>query len=207
LLPSRLTAAGGFGFLDRAEPARALGDLHLDLRVPAAGRLVIDALARAVDITLDGAVGRGRDFAGSRSEQDGTGIRRRLGRAEDRGLLVAHAPVPRREEGALPHPGLGFARGLLVGVVVMREAGVGQRPAVRDQPFLDVLAIGLAARHGMAAAVDGAGVAGPASVAEMFDQFVPRGDAAGPALALRVEAKLVGRRRVDAAEANAGRAD
>src|SRR5579862_4494335 len=54
-----LAAAGGFGFLDRAEPARALGDVHLDLGVPAAGRLVIDAFARGVDVALDGAVGRG----------------------------------------------------------------------------------------------------------------------------------------------------
>src|ERR1700758_2423757 len=36
-LPSGLPAAGGFGLLDRAEPARALGYLHLDLGVPAAG--------------------------------------------------------------------------------------------------------------------------------------------------------------------------
>ncbi len=60
----RLAAAGGFGFLDRAEPARALGDLHLDLRIPAAGRLVKDAFAGAVDVALDGAVGRGRHRAG-----------------------------------------------------------------------------------------------------------------------------------------------
>src|SRR5262249_61286324 len=59
----RLAAAGGFGVFDRAEPARALCNLHLDLRVPAAGRLVIDALAGGVDIALDGAVGRGRDLA------------------------------------------------------------------------------------------------------------------------------------------------
>src|ERR1700733_2828901 len=65
-LSSGLAAAGRFGLVDRAEPARALADLHLDLRVPAAGRLVIDAFARAVDIALDGAVGRGRDFAGGR---------------------------------------------------------------------------------------------------------------------------------------------
>src|ERR1700724_1024824 len=58
-----LAAARGFGFLDRAEPARALADLHPDLRVPAAGRLVIDAFAGTVDVALDGAVGRGRDFA------------------------------------------------------------------------------------------------------------------------------------------------
>ncbi len=33
-----LAAAGGFGVFDRAEPARALADLHLDLGVPAAVR-------------------------------------------------------------------------------------------------------------------------------------------------------------------------
>src|SRR5947209_2541395 len=57
-LSSGLPAARRFGVIDRAEPARALGDIHLDLGVPAAGRLVIDALARPVDIALDGAIGR-----------------------------------------------------------------------------------------------------------------------------------------------------
>src|SRR6185437_4410044 len=101
LLSLGFPAAGGFGFFDRAEPARALADLHLDLRIPAAGRLVIDAFACAVDVALDGAVGRGRDFAARRSEQDGAGVFRRLGCAENRSLLVAHAPVPWRAEGAL----------------------------------------------------------------------------------------------------------
>ena len=40
-----LAAARGFGVIDRAEPARALSDVHLDLCVPAAGRLVINAFA------------------------------------------------------------------------------------------------------------------------------------------------------------------
>src|SRR4051794_28821527 len=34
-----LAAAGGFGVIDRTEPPRALGHVHLDLGVPAAGRL------------------------------------------------------------------------------------------------------------------------------------------------------------------------
>src|SRR6478735_2860509 len=110
------------------------------------------------------------------------GVLRRPGRAEDLRLLVAHAPVPGRDEGALPHAGLGLARGLLVGLVVVRDAGVGERPAARDQPFLDVLAVGLAARHDAAAAVGGTGVAGPGLVAGMLDQLVARGGAAGPAL-------------------------
>ena len=71
----------------------------------------------------------------------------RLGGAENGRLLVADAPVPRRDERALPHPGLGLARGLFVGVVVMGNPRIGQRPAVRHQPFLDVLAVDLAARH------------------------------------------------------------
>ena len=41
----------------------------------------------------------------------------------------------------------------------------------------------------------------------MLDQFVARGGAAGPALALGVETKLVDRRRIDAAETDAGTAD
>src|ERR1700738_1720410 len=57
LLPPGFAAARGFGVLDRAEPARALADVHLDLRVPAAGRLVVDAFAGAVDIAPDGGVG------------------------------------------------------------------------------------------------------------------------------------------------------
>src|SRR5262249_8685122 len=134
-------------------------------------------------------------------------VRRRLGCAEDRRLLVAHAPVPRRDEGALPHAALGLARRLLVGLVVVREAGIGQRPAVRGPPFLDVLAPDLAARHGAAAAVDCAGVTGPRPGADMLDQLVARGYPAGPALALGVEAELVGGGRIDAAEPDAGRAD
>src|SRR3954469_13333577 len=84
-----LAAAGGLGLFDRAEPARALADLHLDLGVPAAGGLVKDAFAGAVDVALDGAVGRWRIRAGSRRQQDGKGMVRRPGRAEDRGFLVA----------------------------------------------------------------------------------------------------------------------
>src|SRR4051794_41904738 len=49
-----LAAAGGFGVIDRAEPARAFADIHLDFGIPAAGRLVIDAFAGTVDVALDG---------------------------------------------------------------------------------------------------------------------------------------------------------
>ncbi|GCC45338.1 hypothetical protein chiPu_0029241, partial [Chiloscyllium punctatum] len=89
-LTPRLAAAGGLGFLDRAEPARALGDLHLDLGVPAAARLVEDALAGTVDVALDGAVGRGRDRTGSGGEQDRVCTLRHFRGAEHGGLLVAH---------------------------------------------------------------------------------------------------------------------
>src|SRR5215217_2519874 len=134
-------------------------------------------------------------------------LRRRDG-AENGGLLVADAPVPRRDERALPHPGLGLARGLLIALVIARDPRQRQRPAVRHQPFLDVLAVGLAARHGAAAAVGhGSGLTGPALSAETLDQFVTRGGAAGPALAFGVEAELIGGRRVDAAQADAAVAD
>src|SRR4051812_41171159 len=125
-----LAAAGGFGVLCRTEPARALADMHLDLRIPAAGRLVIDAFAGAIDIALDGAIGRGRDRSRGRGQQNGVGMGRRFDGAENGGLLVADAPVPWRDERALPHPGLGLARGLFVGVVIMRETDKGQRPTV-----------------------------------------------------------------------------
>src|SRR4029077_11517496 len=128
-------------------------------------------------------------------------------RAENGGLLVADAPVPWRDERALPHPGLGFARGFLIRLIVTRELFEGQRPAVRHQPFLDVLAVGLTARHGAAAAVDGPGLTGPALATEVLDQFVPCGDAAGPAFAAGVEAELIHRRRVDAAEPDTVAAD
>src|SRR3569832_2948294 len=153
-LPPGLAAACGLGLLDRAEPASALVDPHFDPRAPAAGRLVIDAFTGAVDIALDGAVGRGRNGPRRRSEQDRLGIWRRLGGAEGGGLLVAHPPVPGRDDGALPHPRFGFARRLFDRLVVLGQAGVGQRPAVLHQPFLDVLAIDLAARDLAAAAVD-----------------------------------------------------
>src|SRR5205823_3692562 len=202
-----LAAARGLGIFDRTEPACALVDLHLDLRVPAAGGPVIDALACTVDVALDGAIGRWRDRAGGRSQQDRMGIRRRLGGAEDCGLLVADAPVPRRDEGALPHAGLGLARGGLVGIVVMGEAHIGQGPAAPHQPFLDVLAVDLAMSHDAAAAIGALDMAGPALVLDVLGKFVARRGTAGPAFALGVEAELVGRRRVDAAEANTARAD
>src|SRR4051794_12083962 len=84
-----LATACSFRFFHRAEPACALADGHLDLPVPAAARLVIDALARPVDIALDGAVGRGRDRSRCRRQQDRMGVGRWLGGAENRGLLVA----------------------------------------------------------------------------------------------------------------------
>src|SRR5258705_3551412 len=134
--------------------------MHLDLRVPAAGRLVIDALAGPVDIALDGAVGRGSDRSRRRCQQDRAGAGGWLGGPENGGLLVADAPVPRRDERALPHASLGLARLLFVGIVVMGKPRISQGPAVSHQPFLNVLAIDFAPRHGAAAAVDGlAGVA------------------------------------------------
>src|SRR5467141_3388599 len=185
LLSLGFAAARGLGLVDRTEPAGALADLHLDLRIPAAGRLVIDAFAGPVDVALDGAVGRGRDRSRSRCQQNRVGAGGRLGGAENGRLLVADAPVPRRDERALPHPGLGLARRLLVGIVVLGKPRIGQGPAVSHHPFLNVLAVDLAPRHGAAAAVgDLAGMTGPALVVGMLDELVARGDAAGPALAL-----------------------
>src|SRR5664279_1074255 len=169
LLSSGFAAAGGFGLVDRTEPARALVDLHLDLRIPAAGRLVIDALAGAVDVALDGAVGRGSDRSRSRRQQDRMGIGGWFGGPENHGLLVADAPVPRRDEGALPHAGLGVARGLFVGVVIMGNPNIGQRPSALHHPFLDVLAVDLAPRHLSAAAVGRAHVTGPGLVVGVLD--------------------------------------
>src|ERR1700759_2119041 len=194
LLSLGLAAAGGFGLFDRTEPARALADFHLDLGVPAAGGLMVDAFAGPVDVALDGAVGRGRDRARGRRQQDRAGVFGRLGGSEDGGLLVADPPVPRRDEGALPHAGLGVARGFLVGIEIMREPDIGQRPSAFHHPFLDVLAVDLAARDLSASAVGLADMAGPALVADMLDEFVARGDAAGPALAAIVEAELIHRR-------------
>src|SRR5258708_37091143 len=91
-LPPRLAAAGGFGVIDRTEPARALGDMHLDLRIPAAGRLVIDAFAGPVDIALDGAVGRGSDRSQRRRQENRVGTGGRLGGPEKGGLLCSGAP-------------------------------------------------------------------------------------------------------------------
>src|SRR5580700_4959012 len=91
-----LAAARGFGFIDRTEPARALADLHLDLRIPAAGGLGIDTFPGAVDVALDGAFRRGRDWSRRRRQQDRVGILRRFARSQDHCLLVADAPVPWR---------------------------------------------------------------------------------------------------------------
>src|ERR1700704_4011609 len=102
LLSFGFAAARGLGLIDRTEPAGALDDLHLDLRIPAAGGLMIDAFAGPVDVALDGAVGRGRDRSRRRRQQDRVGVLGRFDGPEDRGLLVAEAPVPRRDEGALP---------------------------------------------------------------------------------------------------------
>ena len=50
-------------------------------------------------------------------------------------------------------------------------------------------------------------MAGPALGSDMLGQFVARRHPAGPALAGIVEAELIGRRRVDAAEPDAAVAD
>src|SRR5882757_9329220 len=207
MLAFGLAAAGGFGLVDRAEPARALADLHLDLGVPAARRLVIDAFAGPVDIALDGAVGRGRDRARRRRQQDRVGVLRRFGGAEYRRLLVADPPVPGCDEGALPHAGLGVARGLLIGIVVVGKPHIGQRPSVLHHPFLDVLAIDLASGDRTAATVGLLHMTGPALVLDVVGEFVARGNATGPALALGIETKLVPRRRIDAAKTDFGIAD
>src|SRR5262245_36775543 len=128
---------------------------------------------------------------------------RRFDGAQNGGLLVAHAPIPRRNEGALPHPGLGFARHLLAGLIIPGQAREGQRPAVRHQPFLDVFAIGLAACHGSAATIDRTGLAGPDLAPEALGDLIARGNATGPALALGVETKLVRGGSIDAAEPDA----
>src|SRR6266702_5015403 len=117
---------------------------------------------------------------------------RRLGGAQYRRLLVAHAPVPWRDEGALPHPGFCLTRGSFVGIIVVGDTGVGQRPAAPHQPFLDVLAADLAARDRVAAPVDRTGMADPVLALGIFGELVARGDAAGPALTIGVEAELVG---------------
>src|SRR5581483_3563394 len=128
---------------------------------------------------------------------------RRLGGAEDGRLLVADPPIPGRDERALPHAGLGLARRFLVLVIVVREPRVRQRPAAPHHPFLDVLAVDVASRHDPAATVGGcAWMTGPRLVLCVLDQFVARRDAAGPALAFVVEAKLVDRGRIDAAKTN-----
>src|SRR3984957_5548604 len=133
---------------------------------------------------------------------------RRLGGAQDGGLLVADPPIPRRDERALPHAGLDVARGLLVLVIVVAEPHIGQRPSVSHHPFLDVLAVDFASRHNSPAAVGSlVGVAGPALVVGMLDEFVAGRSPAGPALALAVQAKLIDRRRIDAAETNPAGSD
>src|SRR5260370_41782690 len=87
------------------------------------------------------------------------------------------------------------------------ERVVGRRPVVWHHAFLDVLALGLAARDQTAAAVGLAHMAGPILVLGMFCQFDARGHAAGPALALIVEAKLIDRPRVDPAQPDPARSD
>src|SRR4051794_10635919 len=73
-LAFRLAAAGGFGVVDRAEPARALADVHMDLGVPTAGGPMINTFAGAVDVALDGALRRRRDRARCRCQQDRAGV-------------------------------------------------------------------------------------------------------------------------------------
>ena len=166
--------------------------------VPAAGRLVKDAFAGAVDVALDGAVGRGRDRAGSRGQRDRIGIVRRLhGRAEDSGSSLLRT---RQSHGAMKAPchipAFGLARsGLFVALRSLWRCG--QRPA----PSRSSPAISGCPRHRpsqratrAAAAVDRAGAGSPALAAGVLGQFVARRSAAGPALALGVEAELIDRR-------------
>src|SRR5271156_4797347 len=108
----------------------------------------------------------------------------RLGGSENHRLLVADAPVPWRDEGALPHAGLGLARRLFVRIVIMGKTHIAERPSVLHHPLLDVLAIALATGNAAPAPVDLADVTGPGLVVGVVDECVARGDAAGPALAL-----------------------
>src|ERR1700675_2624696 len=87
-------AARGLGLVDRTEPAGALADLHLDLRIPAAGGLMIDAFAGPVDVALDGAVGRGRDRSRRRRQQDRVGVLRRFDGPENGPFLFWGPPAP-----------------------------------------------------------------------------------------------------------------
>src|SRR5258708_34202795 len=81
----------------------------------------------------------------------------------------------------------------------------GQRPSVLHQPFLNVLAVDLASRHQTAATVDDLTAAtDPGLVVGVLDQFVARGNAAGPALAVVVEAELIHRGRIDSTETDTG---
>ena len=87
-----------------------------------------------------------------------------------------------------------------------RETGAGQnkRPAVRDQPLLNVFAIDGTFGDRAAEAIEVQDVAGPALLVGMVDQRITRGSAAGPALAFVVQAQLVGRRRIDAGQPDFG---
>ena len=95
-----LAATRRLRLVDGAEPARAFADLHLDLRIPAAGRLVIDAHAGAVDVALDGAIGRGA----TGPDAEASKIRRAVGGGLTAPRIAVVLLRTRQSQGAMNAP-------------------------------------------------------------------------------------------------------
>lgn len=109
-------------------------------------------------------------------------------------------PLPRRLDRPRPDPALGVPRGLLSANVVRGVASVGHRPALTDQPLLDVSTANVAVSNNTAKAVGVDWLAGDRRVADKIGQCQRTLLPAAPRGAVRLKAFLALLGSVDAAE-------
>jgi hypothetical protein len=129
-------------------------------------------------------------------------IRRHAERAENNRLFIPMPPIPRCNECARLNASFGLARHNFISIVVVRVADERQRPSRSHHPGANVLALYEAFSQRAPISVGANKVALPGPAGGIFDQFITRGDAAGPALTLGIKAYLISFWRVDASEAD-----
>jgi hypothetical protein len=111
---------------------------------------------------------------------------------------VPASPLPRRLERAGPHAEAGRPSVVLRGDVIPRVSAVGERQALRDQPFIDVEIVDETPTHDAPIPVDVALVAGDGAPPNQILQRQGGALAAAPVPAGCIETGLPAFRRIDA---------